>query len=104
VTNAYADAVAEAIRLGLMSPNSVATDRCRCPECGEVFTTERNFDRHLALGRLAEDYDGAWCRSPAEIGLVRVDDGWWQAPGPETQPWPSGGVPHAALNPERRVA
>jgi len=79
----YEAAMAEATELGLMS-GSEATDRCQCPSCGEVFTTEGNFDRHLMPGRLAEDYDGPWCRPPTEVGLVQTDGHqWWHQPAPE---------------------
>ncbi len=67
----YDQAVAEAQGLGLMS-GAIATDRCRCPTCGEVFSTEGNFDRHLAPGRNACDYDGPWCLPPTDGGLIRT--------------------------------
>ena len=55
----YDEVMSKAQRLGLMS-GSIATDRCRCPTCGEGFTTEGNFDRHLMPGRTADDFDGSW--------------------------------------------
>ena len=56
----YDGAVAEAQVSGLMS-GSIATDRCQCLTCGEVFTTESNFDRQMVPGRIADDFDGSWC-------------------------------------------
>jgi hypothetical protein len=50
----YEEAMAEAISLGLMTASGNATDRCQCPTCGAVFSTEGNFDRHLAKGRYAD--------------------------------------------------
>jgi hypothetical protein len=82
----YAEAVAEAQRLGLMTVGGMATDRCQCTSCGEVFSTGTNFDAHLAPGRQAEGYLGPWCRPPAEVGLVRAEGGWWRAPGPKNRP------------------
>jgi hypothetical protein len=94
VTGDYADAVAEAQRLGLTT-GSHATDRCQCPECGEVFSAASNFDRHLqrAAVRFADDYDGPWCCPPREVGLVQSQGGWWHLPGPE--------VPGFRVTPER---
>ena len=85
----YADAVAEAQRLGLMTASGHGTDRCQCPECGEVFSTESNFDRHLqpAAIRFADDYEGPWCRPPAQVGLVHSEGGAWHLPGPEVRSW-----------------
>jgi hypothetical protein len=34
------------IELGLMTATGIATDRCQWTECGEVFSTCGNFDRH----------------------------------------------------------
>jgi hypothetical protein len=80
----YEEAMAEAIELGLMSPNGQATDRCQCPTCGEVFTTEGNFDRHLMPGRNVDGYDGPWCRPPSEVGLVQTEGHrWWHQPDAE---------------------
>ena len=78
----YDEALAEAQRLGLMS-GSIATDRCQCRTCGEVFTTEANFDRHLTPGRTADDFDGSWCQPPAAVGLIQHGGGWWHQPGPD---------------------
>jgi hypothetical protein len=78
----FDEAMAHAIRLGLMTPAGAATNRCQCPTCGEVFSTEGNFDRHLTRGRLAEGFAGEWCQDPAAAGLVRTGVAWHQ-PGPE---------------------
>ena len=83
---AYGEAVAEAQRLGLMS-GSIATNRCQCSTCGEVFTTEANFDRHLVPGRTADDFDATWCQPPAAAGLIQHGGGWWHQPGPDTAAW-----------------
>ena len=60
----YDEAMSEVQRVGLMS-GSIATDRCRCATCGEVFTTESNLDRHLTPGRTVDDFVGQWCQPPA---------------------------------------
>ena len=72
----YAAAMAEAVELGLMTKSAEATDRCQCPTCGEVFSTEANFDRHLARGRNRDDYTGPWCRPPAKMGLIKTGQEW----------------------------
>lgn len=54
----YRAALAAAHRLGLMTASGDATDRCQCPTCGAVFSTEGNFDRHLTPGRNADDFGG----------------------------------------------
>ncbi len=83
VPASYDDAIAEAVDLGLMTSDGHATDRAQCPTCCEVFSTVGNFDRHLAKGRNAEEYDGPWCRLPASVGLVQHDRGWWHQPAPD---------------------
>jgi hypothetical protein len=84
VTTTYDEAMAEAARLGLMAgPTGKATDRCQCPTCGEVFSTEANFDRHLTPGRNADGFEGEWCREPSTVGLVQHARGWWLQPGSE---------------------
>ena len=82
----YGKALAEAQRLGLMS-GSIATERCQCPTCGEAFTTESNFDRHLTPGRNVDDFDGSWCQPPAVVGLIQHSGGWWHQPGPDRAAW-----------------
>ena len=82
----YNEAVAEAQGLGLMS-GSIATDRCRCRTCGEVFTTEGNFDRHLTPGRNVDGFVGSWCQPPAAVGLIQHSGGWWHQPGAEEPVW-----------------
>jgi hypothetical protein len=79
----YDEAVAEAIELGLMTSVGEATERAQCPTCGEVFSTDANFERHLSKGRNREDYDGPWCQPPASVGLIQHKRGWWQLPGPD---------------------
>jgi hypothetical protein len=100
----YDAAMAHAERLGLMSDGH-ATDRCQCSECGRVFSTEPNFDRHLTPGRLADDFDGDWCRSPAGVGLVQAEGGWWTRPEPQdgSQVWEdrSATVPRSLRTVER---
>ena len=66
---------------------SIATDRCQCPTCGEVFTTVANFDRHLLPGRTADDFDGSRCQPPAAVGLIQNSGGWWHQPGPDADAW-----------------
>lgn len=78
----YDEAVSEAQRLGLMS-GGIATDRCQCSTCGEVFTTEGNFDRHLTPGRNDDDFDGTWCQQPATVDLIQHERGWWHQPAPD---------------------
>jgi hypothetical protein len=78
----YDAATTAALRLGLITAGGSATDRCQCPTCCAVFSTETNFGRHLAPSRNDEDSEGPWCRTPAEVGLVQAPGGWWQQPGP----------------------
>lgn len=75
--------MAEAVRLRLMISSGAATERCECPTCGRVFSTDGNFRRHLTPGRLLEGYDGPWCRDPATVGMVQHERGWWLEPAPE---------------------
>jgi hypothetical protein len=70
---AYVAAIADAIRLGLMTDWGKATDACQCSECEGVFSTEGNFDRHRR---------GGSCLSPETCGLVRGPKGVWRQPGP----------------------
>jgi hypothetical protein len=53
--------------------------------CGEVFSTEKNFDKHRK-----GDYDNRYCVDPAEVGLqVRESDkgNYWVVPAPEGMSW-----------------
>ena len=84
----YDEAMAHAVRLGLLTASGGATDRCQCPTCGQVFSTEANFDRHLSPDRQAEDFAGKWCRDPATVDLIRSGI-VWHRPGPPE--------PHSAL-------
>lgn len=43
--------------------------RCGCPTCGEVFSTESNFERH----RVGNYQDGRTCVDPSSVGLNRVE-------------------------------
>jgi hypothetical protein len=79
----YEEAMAEAVSLGLMTEAGHATDRCQCPTCEDVFSTEGNFGRHLAKGRNRDDHDGPWCRPPGTVGLIQHERGWWHLPGAE---------------------
>lgn len=83
---AYGEAVAEAQRMGLMS-GSIATNRCQCSTCGEILTTEANFNRHLRPGRNAPHFEGPWCQPPAAVGLIQHGEGWWHQSGPEEAAW-----------------
>lgn len=90
----YEAAMAEATKLGLMTKNGEATDRCHYTVCGEVFSTVGNFDRHRG---------GSACHPPAEVGLVQHVQGWWLQPGPDV-PWApfaghtaTVGAPHRLL-------
>ncbi len=76
------EAMAHAQRLGLMTSAGNATDRCQCPTCGVVFSTESNFDRHLIAVRREEGFEGDWCQDPATVGLIG-SAGVWHLPGPE---------------------
>jgi hypothetical protein len=76
-------AMAHAIKLGLTTANGNPTSRCQCPTCGEVFSTEKNFDRHLTPGRLADGFDGDWCQDPATRGMVLKVNGVWCQPAEE---------------------
>jgi len=60
----------EATALGLMTAKGEATERCQCPTCSQVFSTDRNFRRHLTRNRNAEGFDGSWCHPPDDVGLV----------------------------------
>ena len=84
----YHEAMSEAQRLGLIS-GSIATDRCQCSTCSEVFTTESNFDRHLTPGRNSDD--GLRCQPPATVRLIQHGGGWWHQPGPDTS-WNVRGI------------
>lgn len=77
----YEQAMAEAVSLGLMSDGH-ATDRCQCPTCGAVFSTDGNFRRHLTRNRYRDGFDGPWCRPPADVGLIETN-GVWRRPGPD---------------------
>ena len=52
-------------------------NRCLCPSCGEVFSGESTFDRHLAPGRHADAYAGPSCTPPEECGLGLHPHGYW---------------------------
>lgn len=59
--------------------------RCQCVVCGEVFSTEKNFDKHRK-----GDYDNRYFVDPAEVGLqVRETDkgNYWVVPAPEGMSW-----------------
>jgi hypothetical protein len=60
----------------LLYSGSTPTERCQCPQCGSVFSTDTNFDRHQ---RLRED--GVECLDPVGVGLVSTG-GVWHRPGP----------------------
>ena len=79
----YEEAMAEAIQLGLMTRNGEATDRCQCTTCGEVFSTEGNFDRHLTRNHNRDGFTGPWCQPPASADLIQNDLGVWHQPGPD---------------------
>jgi hypothetical protein len=72
MTKASDEAMAEAVRLGLMSSSGQPTDRAQCRTCEAAFSTDGNFDRHLTKGRNAGDFDG----------LVQNAKGVWTQPGP----------------------
>jgi hypothetical protein len=84
IRDMYEDAMTEATKLGLMTKNSEATDRCQCTACGEIFSTVGNFDRHRG---------GSDCRPPAEVGLVQHVRGWWLQPGGDPLRHPSRARP-----------
>ena len=53
--------------------------RCRCPRCGETFSTVSNFDRHLG-GKPGVTH----CVPPEQAGLVKTtykDGDVWKMPG-----------------------
>jgi hypothetical protein len=70
----------------LTTASGEATNRALCTTCGEVFSTDANFDRHLSKGRSREGYDGPWCRPPDEVGLLQDGRGVWRQPGPQERP------------------
>jgi len=43
--------------------------RCGCPTCGEVFSTESNFERH----RVGDYRSGRVCVAPETVGLNLVE-------------------------------
>ena len=55
----------------------VGTNYCKCPACGEYFTTVRGFDKHQRTG----PDDRPVCLEPAAVGLVLSKKGYWQRPG-----------------------
>jgi hypothetical protein len=59
---------------------SKPTRRAQCPTCGEVFSTDANFDRHLTPGRNEDGFDGPWCQDPSQRGLVKDERGVWKRP------------------------
>ena len=77
----YEAAMAEATKLGLMSKNGLPTERAKCPTCGEVFSTDANFDRHLTRGRNRDGFTGPWCQPPATVDLIHDARGIWHLPG-----------------------
>ena len=40
--------------------------RCQCTVCGEIFSTEANFDKHRKGDHTVKRY----CVNPTEVGLV----------------------------------
>lgn len=81
----YTVAMAEAFALGLTDMYGTATGRCQCPTCGEVFSTDSNFTRHLggsSAERLSDDFEGPWCLDPATVGLIQTGGTCWHQPGP----------------------
>ena len=53
-----------------MRPGSA---RCVCRGCGDGFNSVTAFDKHQ---RLRTD-GGTICLDPADLGMVRLPDGWW---------------------------
>lgn len=85
----YDEAMAEAVALGLMTAGGTATDRCQCPTCGRVFSTDPNFMRHLNPDRYRAGFDKSLnCLDPAGVGLVTtaLPSGVleWHRPGSDT--------------------
>lgn len=78
----YEEAMADAVALGLLTASGVATNRCQCPTCANVFSTEGNFTRHLVRNRNRDGYEGPWCRRPGAARLVQTS-GVWHQPGSE---------------------
>ena len=63
---------------------AVTGRRCQCPTCGDVFSTEANFARHLIRDR--DDRNcivKIRCKSPSLVGLVRDKHGAWAQPSRE---------------------
>jgi hypothetical protein len=78
----YDESLAEALRAGPVTSSGDATDRCQCPTCGETFTTEANFDRHLAPRRIGRQVRrvvvpaGGIGRAGEEPRRLLVDPRW----------------------------
>lgn len=51
-----------------ISKANLTGNRCQCPTCGEVFSTENNFNKHRK-GKYGKDRH---CVSPEKVGLVLV--------------------------------
>ena len=59
--------------------------RCGCSVCGQVFSTEANFERH----RVGNYQEGRTCADPASVGLNRVHTATgyvWKMPPREEYP------------------
>jgi hypothetical protein len=65
----------------LKAPLGAGTAAAGCRGCGEVFTTDSNFDRHQR-----QRDDRLTCMEPRSAGLERKASGRWGLPGSEV-PW-----------------
>ncbi|MCI4354113.1 MAG: hypothetical protein L3K06_01960 [Thermoplasmata archaeon] len=69
------------------------TRRAMCTECGRVFTSDRNFDRHRKGG------GDSHCVDPATVGLILNPQGFWREVSPEDRSRVDSG-PRNAAEPE----
>ena len=61
-----------------MNKPKLTGKRCKCPSCGEYFSTVSNFDKHRKGSHADNDRH---CVSPDSVGLEQNGRGLWAMPG-----------------------
>jgi hypothetical protein len=69
----------------LLMQDGSPTARAMCTECGRMFSTDGNFDRHRKVRRLSEH--DSYCEDPSKVGLILGRHGIWHLPGPQESPF-----------------